>query len=202
MSETVLQYILDAVHLVANEGWKLLPLYSFDPGSGLWRHGDARARAPLSLHDALAPAGPATTASESVLPGYLERAREVIRAVEAQPPTVSPMPALTPDFERIRWFPLPGEALAAMRTPNLSCLTPPYLSSHHLRLTGQPNPEPSLGRRDLRRLWTTAGSGMPCVRRGRGRSPSSSRPCSCAHVTSLYRFTRASRRGRGGVQTS
>ena len=58
MSETVFEYILEAVHLVANEGWKLLPLYSFDPESGLWRHADAHARAPLSLHDALAPAAP------------------------------------------------------------------------------------------------------------------------------------------------
>ena len=53
MSETVFEYILEAVHLVANEGWKLLPLYSFDPGSGLWRHPDARARTPLALHDVL-----------------------------------------------------------------------------------------------------------------------------------------------------
>ena len=111
MSETVFEYILEAVHLVANEGWKLLPLYSFDPESGLWRHADAHARAPLSLHDALAPAAPHPTAPESVLPGYLQRAREVIAGVEAHPPSASPMPALTPDFERIRWFPLPGEAL-------------------------------------------------------------------------------------------
>jgi hypothetical protein len=111
MSETVFEYILEAVHLVANEGWKLLPLYSFDPESGLWRHADAHAREPLSLHDALAPAAPHPTAPESVLPGYLERAREVIAGVEAHPPSALPMPALTPDFERIRWFPLPGEAL-------------------------------------------------------------------------------------------
>ena len=117
MSETVFEYILEAVHLVANEGWKLLPLYSFDPDSGLWRHADARARVPLALGDVLAPAGPQATAPESVLPDYLARAREVIRAVEARPPSASPAPALTPDFERIRWFPLPGEVLARMREP-------------------------------------------------------------------------------------
>jgi len=115
MSETVFEYILEAVHLVADEGWKLLALYSFDPDSGLWRHADARARAPLALDDVLAPAGPHATAPESVLPGYLERARELIRAVEARPPSAAPVPALTPEFERIRWFPLPAEALAAMR---------------------------------------------------------------------------------------
>jgi len=115
MSETVFEYILEAVHLVANEGWKLMPLYGFDPASGLWRHADARARVPLALDDALAPRAPHATAPESVLAGYLEQARQVIRAVEAAPPSAPPAPALTADFERIRWFPLPGEALAAMR---------------------------------------------------------------------------------------
>ena len=52
ISETVFEYILDAVHLIADEGWKLLPLYRFDPDSGLWRHADARARMPLALSDA------------------------------------------------------------------------------------------------------------------------------------------------------
>ncbi len=111
MSETVFQYILDAVHLIANEGWRLLPLYSFDPGSGLWRHADAAARVPLSLNDVLAPADPHATAPESVLPGYLARARELIGELGAEPPKAAAAPALTPDFERIRWFPLPGEAL-------------------------------------------------------------------------------------------
>jgi selenocysteine lyase/cysteine desulfurase len=114
MSETVFEYILEAVHLVAEEGWKLLPLYSFDPESGLWRHAEARPRVPLALADVLTPTAAIATAPESVLPGYLERAREVIRAVEARPPSAPPVPALTPEFERIRWFPLPGEALATM----------------------------------------------------------------------------------------
>ena len=34
ISEAVFDYIVDAVHLLAREGWKLLPLYRFDPDSG------------------------------------------------------------------------------------------------------------------------------------------------------------------------
>jgi hypothetical protein len=30
--------ILAAVNMVADHGWKLLPLYSFDEQTGLWRH--------------------------------------------------------------------------------------------------------------------------------------------------------------------
>ena len=38
ISEAVFDYIVDAVHLLAREGWKLLPLYRFDPDSGMWQH--------------------------------------------------------------------------------------------------------------------------------------------------------------------
>src|SRR5206468_772242 len=36
ISETVFAYLLDAVHLVAEQGWKLLPDYAFDPATALW----------------------------------------------------------------------------------------------------------------------------------------------------------------------
>jgi len=42
ISEHVFQYILEAVHLLADHGAKLLPLYRFDPASGAWRHRDGR----------------------------------------------------------------------------------------------------------------------------------------------------------------
>ena len=38
MSDAVVRYVLDAVHLLAEHAWKLLPLYRFDPADGLWRH--------------------------------------------------------------------------------------------------------------------------------------------------------------------
>ena len=38
ISETVFQFLLDAVNLVANEGYKLLPQYDFDPESGRFVH--------------------------------------------------------------------------------------------------------------------------------------------------------------------
>ena len=43
ISEAVFDYIVEAVHLLADEGWKLLPLYRFDPvhaGSGTTRAAD------------------------------------------------------------------------------------------------------------------------------------------------------------------
>jgi selenocysteine lyase/cysteine desulfurase len=116
MSETAFEYIVEAVNLIADKGWKLLPLYRFDPGSGLWQHARARRRPALSLRDALEPPRPHATAPESALAAYLDDARRIIEAVEAAPPIQPlPDPTLTPEFERIRWFPLPGEALAQMQ---------------------------------------------------------------------------------------
>ena len=67
ISEAVFEYIVDAVHLVAREGWKLLPLYRFDPDSGMWHHraGDAASRGE--------PAPPRSTAAP---PRVRHRARE------------------------------------------------------------------------------------------------------------------------------
>jgi hypothetical protein len=108
LSDTVFDYIVDAVHLIANEGRKLLPLYRFDPDTGLWRHAEARPRPLLGLDD-LARPGRLETAPESVLRRQLDDARRIIRAVDVTPLD----PALPPEFEAIRWFPLPSEAETA-----------------------------------------------------------------------------------------
>ena len=121
ISEASFAYILDAVHLLANEGWKLLPLYRFDPVSGLWHHESGRPRPPLTLHDvsfdsgALEFRGPRATEPESALAGYLDEARRIISAFEGSPATAAHDPRMTPEFERIRWFPLPSEALAELQ---------------------------------------------------------------------------------------
>jgi selenocysteine lyase/cysteine desulfurase/CRP-like cAMP-binding protein len=121
-SEAVFDYLLEAVHLVADHGWKLLPQYRFDPYSGQWHHESGRPRPPLTLHDvsfasgALEFQGPRATEPESALPGYLDEARRLFAELEASPPDEQARdPALTPAFERIRWFPLPGEAAEALR---------------------------------------------------------------------------------------
>jgi hypothetical protein len=117
ISETTFSYILDAVHLVADHGWKLLPLYRFDPASGLWRHRSVSPEASPGLREMLSalPAQP-VTAPESALSGQLDAARAIVAAVEAHPPA-DPIPSqvVGEEFERIRWFPLPAEALVRLR---------------------------------------------------------------------------------------
>jgi selenocysteine lyase/cysteine desulfurase len=118
VSETVFQYVLAAVHLVAEEGWKLLPDYRFDAASGLWRHRDGPIEPPLSLHDLrYGPDGElryprhALRAPEDALAGYLDEARELLAA---RPPAAGwgPPAGVSADFEALRWFELPAECLA------------------------------------------------------------------------------------------
>jgi selenocysteine lyase/cysteine desulfurase len=110
VSEAVFDYIVDAVHLIANEGWRLLPLYRFDPDTGLWHHAEGRARSLLSLHDVAFDSDSdavLVSAPERALAGQLDDARRIIRAARPDTPID---PTLSPEFERIRWFPLPGDA--------------------------------------------------------------------------------------------
>ena len=120
ISQTVLDYIVDAVHLIAGEGWKLLPLYHFDPVTGLWHHRSGAPEEPPTLRDVLTGGRERlSSAPESVLPGQLQAARRIIAAVERRPPA-GPLddPDLTDEFERIRWFSLPGDGLARLRAAN------------------------------------------------------------------------------------
>jgi selenocysteine lyase/cysteine desulfurase len=119
MSDAVVDYIIEAVHLLADEGWKLLPLYRFDPRTARWHHRDeplgaAPGLADVALGEQFAPP-PRRTAPESALAGYLDEARRILRGLEY--PAAAQQCRVTPRFERIRWFPLPGEALAQLRAP-------------------------------------------------------------------------------------
>ncbi len=117
ISEAVFEFILDAVDLVARDGWRLLPQYRFDPATGLWRHAGGVVEPPLSLRDVRYKAGEMRYVAhrhrepESRLADYVEDARRLV----ADPP---PAPAgaaasgplqVGPDFESLRWFWLPEE---------------------------------------------------------------------------------------------
>ena len=86
ISEAVFEFILDAVDLVATDGWRLLPDYAFEPATGLWRHRAGRpgaaaepARRPLRRRaDGLA--AHRHHEPESRLAGYLDEARALLAA--------------------------------------------------------------------------------------------------------------------------
>ncbi|MBX2798232.1 MAG: aminotransferase class V-fold PLP-dependent enzyme [Myxococcales bacterium] len=120
ISDEVFDFILDAVELVATEGWKLLPLYDFHPDTGLWRHRQGRPDPAMRLADVTYTTGKMEyrslhrTEPESALRGYLEEARSLMASASGGCPDVA-MPELNADFEALRWFPLPSEVRAQLQ---------------------------------------------------------------------------------------
>jgi len=108
--EEEFQYILEAVHLVANEGWRLLPLYTFDTPTAVWRHRDGLPRPPATLgevdflSDDRSPSP--TTLAITALADHLAEAKRLL----AEAPVAGGMsPRLSPEAEQLRWFPTPTE---------------------------------------------------------------------------------------------
>jgi selenocysteine lyase/cysteine desulfurase len=116
ISEETFQFVLDAVHLVAREGWKLLPYYRFEVESGLWRYRGGLTPPALSLDDVTYGDGVMAypehrrTAPEADFSEYLKRAAYVLNdAAASDPPAPAVLPQLSADFEKLRWFPLSDE---------------------------------------------------------------------------------------------
>ncbi len=106
--EEEFRYILDAVHIVANDGWRLLPLYTYEAESGIWRHRDGLPRPPASLAAAGFGGEAETPATEPIeaLGGYLEEAKRVLGEA---PLDGGEGPVLSGAAEELRWFPTPTE---------------------------------------------------------------------------------------------
>jgi len=122
ISEEVFHFLLRAVRLVAEEGWKLLPQYRFDPQTGEWRHRRGWPEPPLGLDNVIYTSGKMeyrsfrATDPESALEGYVEEAREIFaRAGEEMMGDLPEGLDLPPGFEHLRWFPLPDEIAAEAR---------------------------------------------------------------------------------------
>jgi selenocysteine lyase/cysteine desulfurase len=127
VSDAVADYVVEAVRLIARDGWALLPDYVFEPASGLWRHRDGPVEPPLRLAQVrYDPATGAMTypehhdrAPESALAAHLDEARTLLaraqRARDAESRSVGgasgPPAGLSEDFEHLRWFELPPSCL-------------------------------------------------------------------------------------------
>ncbi len=121
ISDTVARYIVEAVNLIAEYGWLLLPDYRFDPASGLWHHRTGLVEPPLRLDQLRYGADgvlryPARheQAPESDLAGYLDVARALFAKLASQARAVPDQrigDRISARFEDLRWFELPAECL-------------------------------------------------------------------------------------------
>jgi selenocysteine lyase/cysteine desulfurase len=116
VSDAVVDYLIEAVQLVARDGWRLLGDYRFEVASGLWRHRAGVVTPPLSLRDISYADGRASmpsntaTGGEDLLAEHLRDGAAILAAatgpdLDAHPGNVSA------DFEHLRWFDLPASAL-------------------------------------------------------------------------------------------
>lgn len=122
ISDDVFQYIVDAVSLIAEHGYKLVPQYRFSPETGLWRHESGLVEPPLRLSQLTYGADGVLTyprrhesAPESALAGYLDEARALFESLpdpyaDGVPPHVADE-RLSDDFEHLLWFDLPPASL-------------------------------------------------------------------------------------------
>lgn len=116
ISDEVADYVVEAVRLVAREGWRLLGDYVFDPASGLWRHREGLVDPPLSLYDVtyadgrVSFPGHEVSGGEELLVQHLADARAVLAAA-VEPDLTSHPGDVSADFEHLRWFDLPADCV-------------------------------------------------------------------------------------------
>ena len=114
IGEETFQFILRAVHLIADHGWRIAPQYLFDPGTGLWRHASAPPGDTLSLDDVTFTSGglvhPDVRATEplSHLGDYLAHAERIMEEATAADDD-SPRTEMSDESESLRWFAYPDE---------------------------------------------------------------------------------------------
>lgn len=118
ISEAVFSYIVDAVTMVARDGWRLLEDYRFEPATGIWTHRAGIVEPPLRLHQVTYGADgrmvhphSGETAPESSLAASLRESARILS--DAHPPVLGqPSQGMSGDFEHLRWFELPARCTA------------------------------------------------------------------------------------------
>jgi len=115
VSDEVTDYIVEAVRLIARDGWRLLPDYRFDNATGRWRHREGPVEPPLRLRDVGYAADgsfvfPRHTAraAEGELAAYLIEGARILaeRADDA-----GPQAEVSPGYDDLRWFELPAACM-------------------------------------------------------------------------------------------
>jgi selenocysteine lyase/cysteine desulfurase len=120
LTDAVIDFLIEAVRLVARDGWRLLDDYRFDPVTGRWSHRVGQSAPPMSLYDVCFDGGEVTwphrrlQVDDAELGDVLAHARELLAAARPHPDDVEVV-ALPPEAEALRWFPLPGEAVRVTR---------------------------------------------------------------------------------------
>jgi selenocysteine lyase/cysteine desulfurase len=109
ISDAEFEYIVDAVHMIASDGWRLLPLYTYETETGVWRHRDGLPKPPASLLDVdfTGSEDAPKTVSLDALHDYIEDAKRILSEAPLDDGIEQ---TLSTEAEDLRWFPIPTEA--------------------------------------------------------------------------------------------
>jgi len=102
------EYLVQAIDLVAEHGWKMLPAYQFDKASGVWRYQNQPnpPQNDLTSFDPLADQLPAAETATKPLTEYLKEGETLMfNTVQEQSAPLE----LSAEAEKLRWFVLPQE---------------------------------------------------------------------------------------------
>jgi len=121
IDEATFEYLVRAIELVAEHGWKLLPFYRFDQTNGVWRYQNVKVTPPVNLHNldfsrlsnaqaqnrSSASGAASNISTQTELQSQLVEAEEEIRK-ELRNGTQYAL-ELPEAVEELRWFVLPQE---------------------------------------------------------------------------------------------
>ncbi len=120
-SDEVVDYIIAAVNMIADEGWKLLPYYAFNQHTGLWRHRDSSGTSIPDLTRIMtgensSPVSPANEPPRRPLAHYLEQARQIF-ANAGQDLDRAPAlrTSMSDDARALCWFLTPEDGLVDLK---------------------------------------------------------------------------------------
>jgi selenocysteine lyase/cysteine desulfurase len=119
IDEDTFRYVVEAVHLIASYGYRLLPGYTFDPLTGLWRHRECPPEPAVRLSEITYAAdggmqcpAPGLSWSPGSLQDCLDEARKVLAALpDPEPDDADDIARVSAEFEHLRWFELPAASL-------------------------------------------------------------------------------------------
>lgn len=121
IDEEEFEYLLRALELVAEHGWRLLPCYQVDSTRGMWRFQGLEAARPDPLVDLAWLARPtAVTTSQPPLSLQAQLELAVRELTREQRQTTASALQLSPAHEPLRWFVLPQEVVPAAEAAAVS----------------------------------------------------------------------------------
>ncbi|RVE49679.1 hypothetical protein evm_005654 [Chilo suppressalis] len=139
MSESELAFVLEALKMVATEGWKILPQYIVSPQTGQWRHHtcsilrDRKSLYSLKFRDGKVSSHERRVSGPGIFPQTytecLQTARNLFsraRKLAMKCTSAEPEMSFNPRIDYLRWFMLPKEAhdLLLGRSANVKHIVP------------------------------------------------------------------------------